>query len=87
LPFSEAVACTVGYRDQDEVDYYWERSTDGGEKSQCGRGRDRLGPSWQIVPDRLDELVTDPDPARATAATGAMYGCARSRSPLWRPTR
>ncbi|HWF29740.1 MAG TPA: VOC family protein, partial [Mycobacterium sp.] len=36
--------------------------------------KDRFGLSWQIVPDRLYELVTDPDPARATAATKAMYG-------------
>jgi len=35
---------------------------------------DRFGLSWQIVPDRLYELVSDPDPARATAATKAMYG-------------
>ena len=61
-------------KDQDEVDYYWNRLTDGGEESQCGWCKDRFGLSWQIVPDRLYELVSDPDPARATAATKAMYG-------------
>jgi predicted 3-demethylubiquinone-9 3-methyltransferase (glyoxalase superfamily) len=47
---------------------------DGGEESMCGWLRDRFGLSWQIVPDRLYELVSDPDPARAKAATEAMLG-------------
>ncbi|MBX9640916.1 MAG: VOC family protein [Mycobacteriaceae bacterium] len=72
--FSEAVSFTVHCKDQDEVDYYWQRLTDGGEESQCGWLRDRFGLSWQIVPDRLYELIADPDPARATAATRAMHG-------------
>jgi predicted 3-demethylubiquinone-9 3-methyltransferase (glyoxalase superfamily) len=74
FPFSEAVSFTVHCKDQAEVDYYWDRLTDGGEESQCGWCKDRFGLSWQIVPDRLYELVCDPDPARATAATRAMYG-------------
>ena len=72
--FSEAVSFTVHCNDQDEVDYYWDRLVDGGEESQCGWLRDRFGLSWQIVPDRLYELVGDPDPARGTAATKAMLG-------------
>ncbi|AYE97359.1 hypothetical protein C0J29_23845 [Mycobacterium paragordonae] len=72
--FSEAVSFTVHCKDQDEVDYYWDRLTrDGGEESQCGWLKDRFGVSWQIVPNRLYELVADPDPARATAATKAMH--------------
>jgi predicted 3-demethylubiquinone-9 3-methyltransferase (glyoxalase superfamily) len=74
FPFSEAVSFTVHCKDQDEVDYYWDRLTDGGEESQCGWCKDRFGLSWQIVPDRLYELVSDPHPARAAAATRAMYG-------------
>jgi predicted 3-demethylubiquinone-9 3-methyltransferase (glyoxalase superfamily) len=74
FPFSEAVSFTVHCKDQAEVDYYWDRLTDGGEESQCGWCKDRFGLSWQVVPDRLYELVCDPDPARATAATQAMYG-------------
>lgn len=74
FPFSEAVSFTVGCTDQDQVDYYWERLTDGGEESQCGWCKDRFGLSWQIVPDRLYELVGDPDPARAAAAIRAMFG-------------
>jgi predicted 3-demethylubiquinone-9 3-methyltransferase (glyoxalase superfamily) len=73
--FDEAVSFTVHCKDQEEVDYYWDRLTaDGGEESQCGWLKDRFGLSWQIVPDRLYELVGDPDPARAAAATQAMHG-------------
>ena len=55
----------------------------------CGWLKDRFGLSWQIVPTRLYELISDPDPARAQAATEAMLGSARSWSPSWRlpPTR
>jgi predicted 3-demethylubiquinone-9 3-methyltransferase (glyoxalase superfamily) len=72
--FSEAVSFTISCKDQDEVDYYWDRLTDGGEESQCGWCKDRFGLSWQIVPERLYQLVSHPDPARAAAATQAMYG-------------
>ena len=54
--FSEAVSFMVQCKDQDEVDYYWDRLVDGGEESQCGWLKDRFGLSWQIVPDRLLEL-------------------------------
>ena len=74
FPFTEAVSFTVPCRDQAEVDYYWERLLDGGVESQCGWLKDRFGLSWQIVPDRLNALTADPDPARAAAATKAMLG-------------
>jgi predicted 3-demethylubiquinone-9 3-methyltransferase (glyoxalase superfamily) len=73
-PFSWAVSFMIGCKDQSEVDYYWDRLVDGGEESQCGWLKDRFGLFWQIVPDRLLELTSDPDPARATAATKAMLG-------------
>jgi predicted 3-demethylubiquinone-9 3-methyltransferase (glyoxalase superfamily) len=72
--FTEAVSFMINCKDQDEVDYYWDRLVDGGEESQCGWLKDRFGLSWQVVPDRLFELISDPDPARAAAATKAMYG-------------
>jgi predicted 3-demethylubiquinone-9 3-methyltransferase (glyoxalase superfamily) len=74
FPFTEAVSFTVACKDQDEVDYYWDRLVDGGEESMCGWLKDRFGMSWQIVPDRLTELLDDPDPARAAAASKAMLG-------------
>jgi predicted 3-demethylubiquinone-9 3-methyltransferase (glyoxalase superfamily) len=72
--FSEAISLMVHCKDQDEVDYYWDRLTDGGEESQCGWLKDRYGLSWQITPDRMFELQNDPDPARADAANKAMMG-------------
>lgn len=71
--FSEAVSFEIRCKDQAEVDYYWSRLVDGGEESQCGWLKDRFGLSWQVVPERLYELVNDPDPARADAANAAMY--------------
>ncbi|HRD62112.1 MAG TPA: VOC family protein, partial [Nocardioides sp.] len=71
--FTETISFSVTCADQAEVDHYWESLTaDGGEPSVCGWLKDRFGLSWQIVPRRLYELMEDPDPARATAATEAM---------------
>jgi predicted 3-demethylubiquinone-9 3-methyltransferase (glyoxalase superfamily) len=75
--FSEAISFSVTCRDQSEVDYYWDSLVDGGEESVCGWLKDRFGLSWQIVPTRLYELVSDPDPRRAQAATQAMLGMRR----------
>jgi predicted 3-demethylubiquinone-9 3-methyltransferase (glyoxalase superfamily) len=75
--FSEAISFSVTCRDQSEVDYYWDSLVDGGAESVCGWLKDRFGLSWQIVPTRLYELVTDPDPARAQAASQAMLGMRR----------
>jgi predicted 3-demethylubiquinone-9 3-methyltransferase (glyoxalase superfamily) len=70
--FTEAVSFEVRCADQDEVDYYWSKLLDGGEESQCGWLKDRYGLSWQIVPERLYELLEGPDPARAAAAMAAL---------------
>lgn len=73
--FSEAISFSVTCADQAEVDRYWDALlAGGGEESMCGWLKDRFGLSWQIVPQRLYELASDPDPARAEAATRAMLG-------------
>lgn len=72
--FTEAVSFMIGCTDQGQVDYYWNRLVDGGEESQCGWLKDRFGLSWQVVPDRLFELLADSDRQRAAAATRAMHG-------------
>ena len=71
--FTESISFSVNCADQAEVDHYWDSLTaDGGEESVCGWLKDKFGLSWQIVPSRLYELVSDPNPARAQAATQAM---------------
>ncbi len=72
FPFSEAVSFEVRCADQAEVDHYWTKLGDGGQESQCGWLKDRFGLSWQIVPERLYELLEDP--ATVVAATTAMLG-------------
>lgn len=70
--FDEAVSFMITCEDQDELDYYWSRLTDGGEEGPCGWCKDRFGLSWQVVPDGMAELFADPDPERARRAMEAM---------------
>jgi predicted 3-demethylubiquinone-9 3-methyltransferase (glyoxalase superfamily) len=71
--FDESISFVIDCADQAEVDRLWEVLTaNGGEPSVCGWLKDRYGVSWQIVPRRLNELMTDPDPERARRATEAM---------------
>ena len=72
FPFTEAISFQIHCADQDEVDHYWSRLTDGGEESRCGWLKDRFGVSWQVVPTELMSLLTDPDPGRAQRAGEAM---------------
>jgi predicted 3-demethylubiquinone-9 3-methyltransferase (glyoxalase superfamily) len=70
--FDEAVSFQVFCQDQAEVDRYWDALVQGGEESQCGWLKDRYGLSWQIVPTRLTELLSDPDTQRRERAMAAM---------------
>ena len=72
--FSEAVSFEIQCEDQAEVDYYWEKLTDGGAEGPCGWCKDRFGLSWQVVPKKAVELFSDEDPARAARAMKAMFG-------------
>ena len=72
--FDEAVSFQILCDDQDEVDYYWEKLTDGGAEVQCGWLRDRFGLAWQVVPRILPELAADEDPERARRVIEAMLG-------------
>ncbi len=70
--FTEAISFTVDCETQEEVDYYWQRLSDGIFEGQCGWLKDKFGLSWQIVPSVLGALLRDPDPARAQRAMRAM---------------
>lgn len=76
--FSEAISFQIPCEDQDEVDYYWTRLTEGGgTEGPCGWLKDKFGLSWQVVPTRLTELVSDPDPLRAARAMRAMLSMSK----------
>jgi predicted 3-demethylubiquinone-9 3-methyltransferase (glyoxalase superfamily) len=70
--FTEAVSFVVDCRDQEEVDYYWDKLLAGGTPSQCGWLKDKYGLSWQVVPKRLIELLQDKDKTRAARVMQAM---------------
>ncbi len=72
--FTEAISVQVYCETQELVDEYWARLTDGGEEDACGWLKDRFRLSWQIIPTRLMELISDPDPERSSRATQAMLG-------------
>jgi predicted 3-demethylubiquinone-9 3-methyltransferase (glyoxalase superfamily) len=61
--FNEAISFVVHCNTQKEVDYYWEKLSEGGDEraQQCGWLKDKYGVSWQIVPDVLDEMLRDKD--------------------------
>ncbi len=62
--FNEAISFQVLCETQQEIDYYWERLTAGGQEVQCGWLKDKFGVSWQIVPVLLAKLLSDPSPGR-----------------------
>ena len=72
--FSEAISFQVDCRTQAEVDAYWSALSEGGEEGPCGWLKDRYGLSWQIVPARLPELLSDPDREKSQRVMRAMLG-------------
>lgn len=72
--FNEAISLQIECETQEEVDYYWEKLSEGGDPNaqQCGWLKDQFGLSWQVVPKILPELLTDPDPAKSQRAFQAM---------------
>lgn len=71
--FSEGISFVISCADQPEVDRYWFALTaDGGEESMCGWVKDRFGVSWQVVPTRLSELMSNRDTKVASRVTEAL---------------
>lgn len=58
--FTEVVSFQVFCETQDEIDYYWEKLSDGGEEGQCGWLKDKYGLSWQVAPSILGKLLSNP---------------------------
>ncbi len=72
--FNEAISFQIHCKDQDEVDYYWSKLSEGGREVACGWLKDKYGVSWQVVPAVLIDLIGDPDPEKARRTTEAMLG-------------
>ncbi len=70
--FSEAISIAVNCKDQAEIDKLWDALSEGGKVLSCGWVTDKYGVTWQIMPDNLDEMMRDPDPAKANRVTEAM---------------
>ena len=68
--FNEGVSIVVPCETQEEIDYYWNKLSEGGQESQCGWLKDKFGVSWQIVPSVLGKLMSDP--ARREKVTQAF---------------
>jgi predicted 3-demethylubiquinone-9 3-methyltransferase (glyoxalase superfamily) len=72
--FNEAISFQVDCETQEEVDYYWEKLSEGGDPKaqQCGWLKDKYGVSWQVVPRVLVEMMSDPDSEKSGRAMEAM---------------
>ena len=65
--FSEGVSFTIHCETQEDIDYYWNRLTESGQESMCGWLKDKFGVSWQIVPEILNKIMSDPAKAGKAA--------------------
>lgn len=72
--FNEAISLMVNCESQEEVDYFWEKLSEGGDEKaqQCGWLKDRYGVSWQVSPTVLQTMITDPDPKKVARVTKAF---------------
>jgi predicted 3-demethylubiquinone-9 3-methyltransferase (glyoxalase superfamily) len=70
--FTEAISFLISCETQQEVDRYWDKLSEGGQKSRCGWLKDKYGLSWQIVPTALGRLMSDPDGNKSKRVMNAM---------------
>ena len=70
--FTEAISLLVNCETQDEVDEFWEKLSEGGEKSKCGWLKDKYGLSWQIVPTVLGQMMQNKDPEKSKRVMEAV---------------
>ena len=59
--FNEGISLVIDCETQEEIDYYWNKLTEGGVESQCGWLKDKFGVSWQVVPTILEKLMSHPE--------------------------
>ncbi len=81
--FNEAVSLVVHCKSQDEVDRYWDRLSAGGDPAsqQCGWLKDKYGVSWQVVPDEMITLISQPDAGKSRKVVAALRGAQAQHRP------
>jgi|ERR1041385_3696126 predicted 3-demethylubiquinone-9 3-methyltransferase (glyoxalase superfamily) len=72
--FTEAVSFVINCESQEEVDYYWNKLSEGGDEKaqQCGWLKDKYGLSWQVVPTVLFKLLQDKDAGKSKRVMEAI---------------
>ncbi|MBK9391578.1 MAG: VOC family protein [Bacteroidetes bacterium] len=70
--FNEAISFMINCGSQDEVDYYWNKLTTGGQEQQCGWVKDKFGVSWQVVPSEMGKLMASGDKEQSERVMSAM---------------
>lgn len=70
--FTDAISMFISCDNQEEIDYYWDKLSEGGQKSRCGWLKDKFGLSWQVVPNNLGELLHNSDAHKASSVMRAM---------------
>jgi predicted 3-demethylubiquinone-9 3-methyltransferase (glyoxalase superfamily) len=70
---SEAFSFWVKCDTQEEIDYFWEKLSEGGATSECGWLKDKFGLSWQIVPSSIEEWISEEDPERKNRVLKAVW--------------
>ncbi len=70
--FNEAVSFMINCKDQDEVDYFWEKLSEGGKEGVCGWLEDKYGLSWQVVPDDFAKIMKQSSPEELERIMSAL---------------
>jgi len=70
--FSGATSFFINCETQEEVNYFWEKLSEGGHKDRCGWLQDKFGVSWQVIPTALGRLMSDKDRKKAGNVMQAM---------------
>ncbi|HEX6791570.1 MAG TPA: VOC family protein [Candidatus Krumholzibacteria bacterium] len=70
--FNEAISVALECKNQEEIDYYWEKLSEGGEKVECGWLKDKYGLFWQVMPKAMIEMLSDRDVKKVDRVMTAM---------------
>lgn len=71
--FNPAISLMVSCKNQEEIDHFWNKLSEGGEEVQCGWLTDKYGLSWQVIPANLGEIITDADEERMQRKMNAIW--------------